>query len=67
MVPFAKTAAERRASGDPRLSLEERYGSHEGYMQAVRAAAANAIKSGFLLQPDAERMIKQAQTSNVLK
>ena len=30
MIPFAKTAAERKASGDPRLSLEERYGSHDG-------------------------------------
>ena len=67
MIPFAQTKAEREANKDPRLSLEERYGSHEGYMQAVRAAAANAIKSGFLLQPDAERMIKQAQASNVLK
>jgi hypothetical protein len=32
MVPFAKTQAERLASGDPRLSLEERYGSHDGYI-----------------------------------
>ena len=27
-IPFAKTKAERIASGDPRPSLEERYGSH---------------------------------------
>jgi hypothetical protein len=26
-IPFAKTKAERLASGDPRLSLEERYGT----------------------------------------
>src|SRR5205814_393867 len=30
MIPFAHTRAERLANGDPRLSLEERYGSHNG-------------------------------------
>ena len=30
MIPFAKTKAERMANGDPRLSLEERYRTHEG-------------------------------------
>jgi len=39
-VPFAKTKAERMASGDPRPSLEERYGSHDKYVAEVRAAAA---------------------------
>ena len=29
-IPFAKTKAERTASGDPRLSLEERYVDHAG-------------------------------------
>jgi hypothetical protein len=33
--PFAKTKAERVASGDPRLSLEERYGSHQAYVDRV--------------------------------
>jgi hypothetical protein len=30
---FARTAEERRANQDPRPSLEERYGSHAGYVQ----------------------------------
>ena len=67
MIPFAKTRAERLASGDPRLSLEERYGNHEGYVQAVRNAAANAVAQGFLLQSDADAMIAAAQASNVLQ
>jgi hypothetical protein len=29
-IPFAATAAERLPSGDPRPSLEERYGTREG-------------------------------------
>jgi hypothetical protein len=66
MIPFARTKAERMASGDPRPSLEERYHDHGGYVDAVRAAAANAVKQGFLLQVDADKLIKQAQDSNVL-
>ena len=67
MIPFAKTRAERVASGDPRLSLEERYGTHAGYVQAVSKAAANAVAAGFLLQADADALIAEADASNVLK
>jgi len=49
MMPFAKTQAQRLATGDPRLSLEERYGTHDGYVAAVRAAADNAACKGYLL------------------
>jgi len=66
MIPFAKTKAERLASKDPRLSLEERYKDHNGYVAAVRAAAARAVASGFLLQEDADALIAQAQASAVL-
>jgi hypothetical protein len=66
MIAFAKTKAERLASGDPRLSLEERYGDHEGYVNAVRAAAAHALAEGFLLPDDAAKLIAQAEASNVL-
>jgi hypothetical protein len=66
MIPFANTKAERMASGDPRLSLEERYGSHAGYVAAVRAAADKAVAQGFLLKTDAEALINQAAASNVL-
>ena len=34
-IGFARTKAERLASGDPRLSVEERYESHENYVQAI--------------------------------
>jgi hypothetical protein len=55
------------AINDPRLSLEERYGTHGRYVDAVRGAAQNAVKEGFLLQPDADALIAQAAASNVLK
>jgi hypothetical protein len=67
MVPFARTAAERRANGDPRPSLEERYGSHEGYVAAVRKATERAMAAGFLLKPDADELIRQAEASRVLR
>lgn len=67
MIPFAKTAAERLANNDPRLSLEERYGTHAGYVAAVTKAAANAVERGFLLQVDADALIAAADASAVLK
>ncbi len=65
-VPFAKTKAERMASGDPRPSLEERYGNQEGYVAAVRKAADKAVKERFLLSEDADKLVKQASASNIL-
>jgi hypothetical protein len=66
MIPFAKTKAERQASGDPRLSLEERYTDHAGYVSAVSAAAAKAVAAGFLLQADADQLVLDAGASAVL-
>src|SRR5213076_2098871 len=65
MIPFARTRAQRLANNDPRLSLEERYGSHTGYVNAVRAAADNAVLRGFLLDADRTAMVTAAQASNV--
>src|SRR5262249_3580087 len=48
MVPFAITKAQRIANSDPRPSLEERYGTHDGYVAAVKAAADNAACQGYL-------------------
>lgn len=67
MVPFARTRAEREARGDPRPSLEERYGDHEGYLQAVRAAVRKSVEAGFLLEADAQALIRQAAASRVLR
>jgi hypothetical protein len=66
-IPFAKTKAERVASDDPRPSLEERYQTHDGYVQALGAAARSLVKDGYLRQADADSMIKQAEASSVLR
>ena len=63
-IPFAKTKAERTASGDPRLSLEERYIDHAGYVRAVKTAADKLVRDGYLLADDAAVMISQAERMN---
>ena len=67
MIPFARTAAERQASNDSRPSLQERYGSHDGYAAAVAKASARAVAEGFLLHEDATALIDAAQASAVLR
>ena len=64
--PFWDTKAHRAIAGDPRLSLEERYGTHAGYVCVVTAAANKAVQQGFLLVSDAQNLISQATASNVL-
>jgi Alpha/beta hydrolase domain len=64
--PFWDTKANRQAAGDPRLSIEERYGTHAGYVCVVTAAANKAVQQGYLLVSDAQTLIAQATASNVL-
>jgi hypothetical protein len=66
-IPFAKTKAERLASGDSRPSLEERYRSHDEYVELVRKAAGKLVEERYLQQHDADAMIKQAAASDVLR
>lgn len=64
-IPFAMTQAERAAAGDPRPSLEERYPSHQGYVDQVRAAAEALARDRFLLAEDVARFVQAAQASGV--
>jgi hypothetical protein len=66
-IPFAETTAERLATGDPRLSLEERYQDHFGFVQAVVRAARRLVRDRFLLEEDADTYISQAAESDVLR
>jgi hypothetical protein len=66
-IPFAKTKADRVASGDPRRSLEERYHDHQGFVARVRAVAQQRVKEGWLLPEDAQRIERQAEASDVLR
>jgi Alpha/beta hydrolase domain len=65
-VPFAVTREARTKAGDPRPSIEERYGTQEGYVCAVKRAATELVRDRFLLQSDADRLIASAATASVL-
>ena len=61
------TEAERLATGDPRLSLEERYGNHGGYVNAARHAAQALRDEGFLLREDFNRIVQETAQIDVLR
>lgn len=62
-IPFAATRAARTAAGDPRPSIEERYGSAAAYQQQVKAAAERLVQGRYLLSQDAPRVIERATTA----
>jgi len=59
-IPFAATKAERLASADPRLSLEERYPTQEAYLAKVKKSADALVRDRFLLPSDAAVLLKAA-------
>lgn len=65
-IPFHKTEAARIAAGDTRPSLEALYGTQDGYVAAVRAAAQALVDERFLLPRDAERIIQNAIANPIL-
>ena len=66
IITFARTKTEREAKNDPRLSVEERYASHEAYIEAVKRAVDGLVKEGLMLQEDGERYIDAARKKNPL-
>ena len=58
-IPFARTKAERLASGDPRLSIEERYPNLWSYYSAAIKNANDLVQQRLLLPEDAVRLMKQ--------
>src|SRR5262245_8607052 len=59
-LPFARTEAERQASGDPRPSLAARYADRGAYERKVRSAAAAVVGHGFLLPEDVDALVRDA-------
>jgi hypothetical protein len=66
-IALARTKADRLASGDPRASLEERYGDHAGFVAAVSQSARRLVKERFLLEEDARTLIRVAEESHILR
>ena len=59
-IPLPVNHTQRQASGDPRLSLEERYSSLEDYLLQVRQAAHTLIEEGYLLADELELLVEHA-------
>ncbi len=64
LIPFARSKAERQAKGDPRLSIEERYPSHEAYVEAVKLAVEKLVNEKLMLEEDGARYIEAARKKN---
>jgi hypothetical protein len=58
--PFPLTRAAREATGDPRPSLEERYGSRAGYLSHLREALASAVQRRHVLAEDVDAIVERA-------
>ena len=58
---FPLTEADRKATGDPRPSIESRYPTKEVYAKKVRSAADALIEQGFLLEEDGQNTIEHAR------
>ena len=59
--PFALTEVERKKKGDPRTSIESRYGSLDNYLAKFRAYCVAMSEKGYLLQEDIDRIINRQQ------
>ena len=57
------TAEERKAAGDGRASIEERYRSPGHYVRLVAEAAQRLVDRRLLLQEDADAYVEQAASA----
>jgi hypothetical protein len=64
-VPFARTRQERLDSGDPRLSIEERYPTPQAYAETVKAAADALVAKRYLLPEDAALLTDKARSEGI--
>jgi Alpha/beta hydrolase domain len=60
-IAFARTRQKRETAGDPRPSLEERYGSREAYVAKVKAAAEALVAERLLLPADGDAYAEAAK------
>jgi hypothetical protein len=60
-IPFARTAADRTSTHDPRKAVAERYPSRDAYMAKAREAAQDLVKRGYLLSQDMEQVMSRME------
>ena len=57
-IPFPRTKADRERTKDPRLSVQERYGSRDEYVRQFTKACDKLKTDGYLLEEDTNRLIE---------
>lgn len=60
-IPFPDTESERQMTVDPRPSVQERYGTSDAYVAAIRRAAEILVAQGLMLQEDVDRCAQDAR------
>lgn len=58
-IPFARTKADREKTGDPRMSISERYAGKQDYMRKFTDSANALVKSRFLLEEDVPALVQR--------
>ncbi len=61
MIPLPRTVEERMKTGDPRLSIAERYTDQAAYLAKIEAAAHELAKNRFLLESDVPHVVAHAK------
>ena len=60
-IPLPETESTRAATGDPRPSIEQRYGDAEAYVAAIVEAAERLVADGLMLGEDIARVEQRAR------
>jgi hypothetical protein len=56
-LPLPLDKQEREVRHDPRVSIEERYPTHDAYLSAARRVADELVAGGYLLADDVKQMM----------
>ncbi len=59
-IRFPATRADRERTGDPRLSIEERYPNRAAYLDRITEAARKLVSDRYLLERDVARIKERA-------
>ena len=64
-INFPAMRVDRLLTGDPRLSIQERYPTHQFYVALVTQAAVRLNQQRFLLDEDVQAYVTAAQSSTI--
>jgi hypothetical protein len=59
--PFSRTREEAKRTGDPRKSLEDRYGTFDNFKLLLTAHCRRMVKERYLLEEDVARIVTAAE------